>query len=189
MTLAEPWAPLVRAIAEHRDREAFTRIFDHFTPRIEAYLIRLGIDRAGAEEVAQEVMVTLWHKAQLFDPAKSSLSTWLYRIARNRRIDLVRRSRTDYVDPHSAVIVDIPDLGDADQKIDAQQRDDLVRGLVGALPEDQRQLVALAFYESLSHSQIAARTGIPLGTVKSRLRLAFGRLRRGLQGAGVEESR
>ncbi|CAN1568043.1 RpoE DNA-directed RNA polymerase specialized sigma subunit, sigma24 homolog [Rhabdaerophilaceae bacterium] len=186
---AEQWAVLVEAVATRQDREAFTTLFDYFAPRIEAHLQRLGLDVAQAEEIAQDVMVTLWRKASLFDPAKSSLSTWLYRIARNRRIDLSRRDRTDYVDPQSATMLDIPSEGRIDQAFDAQQRDDIVRVLVLELPPEQIRLVQLAFYEGLSHSQIAERTSIPLGTVKSRLRLAFTRLRRKLEAQGVDESR
>lgn len=186
---AEDWARLVVRVAESRDKEAFTMLFDHFAPRIEAHLQRLGLDAAQAEEIAQDVMITLWRKASLFDPSKSALSTWLYRIARNRRIDLSRRDRTDYVDPQSPAILEIASEGRIDQAFDGQQRDDIVRGLVTELPNEQQSLVKLAFYEGLSHSQIAERTGIPLGTVKSRLRLAFTRLRRGLEAAGVEESR
>ena len=79
---------LMEAVARRRDREAFTRLFDHYAPRINSYLMRIGCDGALAEELTQDVMVTLWRKAELFDPAKSSLATWLYRIARNRRIDV-----------------------------------------------------------------------------------------------------
>lgn len=186
---AASWGDLVRAVAERRDREAFAAIFDHFAPRLESYLMRLGLDPASAEEISQDVMVTLWRKAELFDETKSSLSTWLYRIARNRRIDLTRRDRTEYVDPQSPIIVDIADEGGLDSAMDGQQRDELVRALIQDLPNEQLDLVKLAFYEGLSHSQIAEKTGVPLGTVKSRLRLAFTRLRRGLEAAGVDESR
>lgn len=186
---AAEWARLVEAVASHRDRQAFTTLFDHFAPRIEMHLQKLGLDAAQAEEIAQDVMVTLWRKASLFNPAKSSLSTWLYRIARNRRIDLARRDRTDFVDPQSPAILDIAAEGQIDQTFDGQQRDDIVRNLVTELPPEQLGLVQLSFYEGLSHTQIAGRTGVPLGTVKSRLRLAFTRLRRGLEAAGVEESR
>ncbi len=98
-------------VAQNRDKEAFTTLFDHFAPRIESHLQRLGLDAAQAEEIAQDVMITLWRKASLFDPSKSALSTWLYRIARNRRIDLTRRDRTDYVDPQSPAILEIASEG------------------------------------------------------------------------------
>lgn len=186
---ADHWAQLMRAVAERRDRAAFTEIFDYFTPRLEAYLARLGLDAGAAEEIAQDVMVTLWRKAELFDPQKSSLATWLYRVARNRRIDLSRRNRTDYVDPQSPAILEIPEERRFEAEIDGQQRDDIVRALIVDLPPEQRDLVNLAFYEGLSHSQIAERTSLPLGTVKSRLRLAFTRLRRALEAGGISESR
>jgi RNA polymerase sigma factor (sigma-70 family) len=186
---ADHWALLMRAVAERRDRAAFTEIFDYFTPRLEAYLIRLGLDPGASEEIAQDVMITLWRKADLFDPQKSSLATWLYRVARNRRIDLSRRSRTDYVDPQSPTILDIAEEKRIDAEMDGQQRDDIVRGLIADLPVEQKDLVMLAFYEGLSHSQIAERTNLPLGTVKSRLRLAFTRLRRSLEAGGISESR
>lgn len=186
---AEHWATLVEAVARRRDRQAFTEIFDYFTPRLEAYLARLGLDSGAAEEIAQDVMITLWRKAELFDPVKSSLATWLYRIARNRRIDLARRDRTDYVDPQSPQMLEIAADGRIDAELDGQLRDDAVRARIGELPAEQGDLVRLAFYEGLSHSQIAERTGLPLGTVKSRLRLAFTRLRRALEAEGISESR
>ena len=145
------------SVAERRDRGAFATLFDYYSPRLNAYLQRLGADRTTAEEITQEAMVTLWHKADLFDSAKSSLGTWLYRVARNRRID-------------------------------AQTREDVLRAAMADLPEEQRALVRLAFFDSLSHSEIAARTGLPLGTVKSRIRLAFSRLRRVLEAGGVDDA-
>ena len=187
--LASEHAVLVAAVAERRDRQAFARLFDHFSPRLNAYLQRLGVERTSAEEMTQEVMTILWHKAGLFDPAKSSLGTWLYRIARNRRIDIARRNRVDYVDP-GEYILDIPDdeTPNADQRLDAQTREDVLRQAMEALPEEQRSLVRLAFFDSLSHSDIATRTGLPLGTVKSRIRLAVSRLRRELEAGGVEDA-
>ena len=187
--LASEHAALVASVAQRRDRDAFAVLFDYYSPRLNAYLLRLGADRTSAEEITQEVMVTLWHKADLFDSSKSSLGTWLYRVARNRRIDIARRDRVDYVDP-SEYALDIPDeqIPDADGQIDAQTREDVLRTAMADLPEEQRVLVRLAFFESLSHSEIAARTGLPLGTVKSRIRLAFSRLRRTLEAGGVDDA-
>jgi RNA polymerase sigma factor (sigma-70 family) len=178
---------LVAAVAERRDRVAFAVLYDHYSPRLNAWLLRLNMDRATAEELTQEVMVTLWHKAHLFDSSKSSLGTWLYRIARNRRIDLARRDRVDFVDPNEYAL-DIPDEGspNADQQIDAQTREDILRSALTTLPAEQGQLVRLAFFDGLSHSEIATKTGLPLGTVKSRIRLAFSRLRRSLEASGVD---
>ena len=186
---ANQHAVLLAAVAERRDRQAFAELFDYYGPRINGYLQRLGADRTSAEEMTQDVMVTLWRKAELFDPTKSSVATWLYRIARNRRIDAARRDRVDYVDP-SDYLFDIPDESnaDADSLLDAQSREDVLRKQLATLPEEQLQLVKLAFFEGLSHSEIAERTGLPLGTVKSRIRLAFTRLRRGLETDGVSEA-
>jgi RNA polymerase sigma factor (sigma-70 family) len=179
------WAAHVSAVAERRDRDAFALLFDHFVPRIEAYLTRLGADAATAEEISQDVMLTLWRKAGLFDPAKSSVTTWLYRIARNRRIDGVRRDRLDYMDPMDIALDEAADIVSADHALDMQQREDILRAAIKELPEEQLSLVRLAFFESLSHSLIAEKTGLPLGTVKSRIRLAFARLRRTLETQGV----
>lgn len=181
-------AAWVRAVAERRDREAFARLFDHYVPGIEAYLMRLGADRMMAEEISQDVMMTLWRKAHLFDPAKSSVTTWLYRIARNRRIDAARRDRMDYVDPLDAAFDQAADDANLDSAVDLQRREEVLRGAIRQLPEEQLALVRLAFFESLSHSAIAERTGLPLGTVKSRIRLAFTRLRRALEAQGVVEA-
>jgi len=187
--LAQEHAALMASVAKRRDREAFATLFDYYSPRLNAYLLRLGADSATAEEITQETMVTLWRKADLFDSSKSSLATWLYRVARNRRIDIARRDRVDFVDP-SEYALDIPDeqTPDADGQLDAQTREDVLRGAMEGLPEEQRALVRLAFFDSLSHSEIAIRTGLPLGTVKSRIRLAFSRLRRTLEAGGVEDA-
>lgn len=168
-------------MAAHADREAFTHLFDHFGPRLKAYLMRIGADEAMAEEVAQDVMVTLWRKANLFDRSKSSVATWLFRIARNRRIDVLRRKRAINVDTQTLVIED-ESLPDPVETLDEETRQARIREALKQLPPEQLQLVELAFFTELSHSQISEETGLPLGTVKSRIRLAFGRLRRILDG-------
>ncbi len=179
-TAHEEFARLAALIARDRDREAFARLFDHFAPRINGYLQRLGMDAAMAEDLAQEVMTVLWHKAHLFDPEKSSLGTWLFRIARNRRIDLVRRDRSHLLDPSDPILLP-EEPENAAEGMDARLRDVRVRIAVATLPDDQLTLLQYAFFEGLSHSQIAERAGLPLGTVKSRIRLAFGRLRKILE--------
>jgi RNA polymerase sigma-70 factor (ECF subfamily) len=188
VTEQDQFAALMQAVAERRDRDAFTRLFDHFAPRLNAYLIRLKLDRAAAEEITQEVMVTVWRKAGQFDPRISSLTTWIYRIARNRRIDVLRRDRIDFMDPMDFAY-DVPaDDPELDRQVDGLQREEAVRGAMQSLPDEQRKLVRLAFFEGLSHSEIADQTGLPLGTVKSRIRLAFARLRRALEAEGVMEA-
>jgi len=183
----EEMAELARRIALHRDRAAFERLFDHFAPRLNGYLQRLGADPATAEEIAQDAMATLWRKATLFDPAKSSLSTWLFRVARNRRIDGLRRVRSEVLD-ESEPVLQPGAAPDPLALLAVQSRDEAVRAALGALPEEQLHLVRLAFFDALTHSEIAARTGLPLGTVKSRLRLAFTRLRRELEASGIVDA-
>ncbi|WP_417771375.1 sigma-70 family RNA polymerase sigma factor [Stappia sp.] len=174
---AEHFSSLIRRVAEARDQTAFATLFDHFAPRLKSYLVRLGTDATEAEELAQEVMITLWRKAHLFDPGRASPSTWLFRIARNRRIDALRRDRSSEID------IDDPGLrpaapDDADDLIDARTREERVRAALADLPDDQADLVRRAFFLGRSHSQIAEETGVPLGTVKSRIRLAFAKLRK-----------
>ena len=172
----EEFARLAKRVATSRDREAFARLFDYFAPRLNGYLQRLGLSPAQSEELTQDVMIVLWHKAHLFDPAKSSLSTWLFRVARNRRIDAVRRDRSHLLDPLDPMFQ--PDEPAApDEAVDADRRDERIRLALATLPAEQLELVRLAFFQGLTHSQIAERASLPLGTVKSRLRLAFGRLR------------
>ncbi|GLQ39537.1 RNA polymerase sigma factor [Rhizobium albus] len=178
--LNERFARLARAVAVERDKSAFAQLFDYFAPRIKSYLLRLNMQPQEAEELAQEVMIVLWHKAGLFDPAKSSLATWLFRVARNRRIDALRRDRGKDLDAEDPSL--LPSAPEApDLVMDAQQRDERVRRAMSVLPAEQLELVRLAFFIGLSHSQIAEETGLPLGTVKSRIRLAFGRLKKALE--------
>jgi RNA polymerase sigma-70 factor (ECF subfamily) len=177
---------LLTAVGTERDGEAFTVLFDHFRPRVQAQMLRQGLAPFAAADVAQDVMETVWRKAHLFDRRKAAAATWVFHIARNRRIDVRRRSRE-----HMFSIEDlfaIPDPTEAsDNFVDAAQREQCVHAALGALPQDQFTLVQLAFFEGLSHATISERTGLPLGTVKSRLRLAFSRLRRFLRDAGVTE--
>lgn len=180
----EAFNALVERVAASHDRVAFAALFDHFAPRINAYLLRLGMDNGSAEELTQEVMVTLWRKAHLFDRTKSSVATWLFRIARNRRIDALRRDKASALDPEDPMLQPAG-ADDAEEGIDAARREERVRAAMATLPAEQVELVRQAFFGGLSHSEIAERTGLPLGTVKSRIRLAFTRLRRALEGDGA----
>jgi len=176
LTQAKYFSDLIVRVAEDRDKAAFIELFDHFAPRLKGYLMKQGADEALAEEIAQDVMVTLWRKADLFDPKKSSASTWLYRVARNRRIDRLRRQKTAELDPDEPALQPTP-LPDVADEMDARLREQRVRAAMEQLPDEQKEVVRLAFFIGQSHSEIADETGLPLGTVKSRIRLAFGRLR------------
>ena len=171
----------------NRDGEAFAVLFDHFGPRVHAQMVRQGFAPFAAADVTQDVMETIWRKAHLFDRRKSAAATWVFHIARNRRIDVGRRSRESTFAVED--LFAIPDPADgSDDCMDAAQREERVRDALGTLPQEQFTLVRLAFFEGLSHSAIAEQTHLPLGTVKSRLRLAFSRLRRFLRDVGVTEA-
>jgi RNA polymerase sigma-70 factor (ECF subfamily) len=173
-------AALVERIAGG-DRGAFAILFAHYAPRVKGYLLRLGLETAQAEEVSQEVMIAVWRKASSFDPRQASVATWIFRIARNRRIDVFRREHRGALDPDEPSFQP-PAQAQPDQALEAAGREARVRAALAELPEDQRALVRDAFYEELSHRQIADKTGLPLGTVKSRLRLAFAKLKLRLDG-------
>lgn len=168
------WAALVLRVRDHADAQAFSQIFAHFAPRVRAFLRKAGASGAQAEECTQDVMSTLWQKAHLYDPARASVSTWVYTIARNRRIDLLRKTRRPEPEDLPWGPEDEPDQADVFEMQQESRR--LVRALAD-LPENQRILIERAYFGELSHSQIAAETGLPLGTIKSRIRLALDRLR------------
>jgi RNA polymerase sigma factor (sigma-70 family) len=170
---------LLGRVAAHQDRAAFAALFAHFAPRVKAYLLRLGATSGVAEELAQEALLSVWRKAHLFDPAKASAATWLFTIARNLRIDAIRRERRPELDPED--FMPEPDA-DADAGLMLAQDEGRLRLALKELPADQIQVVELSFFADKPHSQIAAELGIPLGTVKSRLRLAMGRLKRAMGG-------
>lgn len=177
---ASPFDALVEAVGTARDRHAFKALFDHFAPRVKAYLMRLGCQPGQAEEIGQEVMVTVWRRAETFDAAQATASTWIFTIARNKRIDAVRRERRPELDPNDPMLVPASEPL-ADEAMSAGQDAEHVRRAMRDLPEEQKELLRLAYFEDKAHSAIAEQTGLPLGTVKSRLRLALGRLRKSLK--------
>jgi RNA polymerase sigma-70 factor (ECF subfamily) len=166
------------AVRDARDEAAFGRLFGHFAPRVKAFLMRSGADSTLAEECAQETMAALWHKAHLFDPARASVATWIFTIARNRRIDALRRARRPEPEALSWGPEPEPDQADA---LALQQESEQLGAALDALPEKQRVLIEKAYFGDLTHSEIAAETGLPLGTIKSRIRLALDRLRHAMK--------
>lgn len=178
------FSDLMERVASVKDRAAFGELFAYYGPRVKAYLLRLGAEDALAEELAQEVMVIVWRKAELFDRTQASVSTWLFRIARNKRIDALRRTKKPDLDPNDPML--LPSAPSSpDHLISGAQRDHLVREAMVDLPAEQKTLLQQAFYDGLSHREIAEQSGTPLGTVKSRLRLAFLKLRAKLEDSGV----
>ena len=168
-------------IASARDKEAFSEVFSYFAPRVKSYLLRFNISSEHAEDLAQEIMVTLWRKAGQYDPAKAALSTWIFRIARNRFIDHSRKQKYPQVnaDEHLSRLV-APE--ETDRPLERQQTSAQVRAALSTLKPEQRAAIELSFVEELSHAEIATRLSLPLGTVKSRIRLAFKAMRTTLEG-------
>lgn len=172
------WAAQLVAVGQRQDKIAFAALFRHFGPRIKAFLMRTGLADAAAEDCMQDVMVTLWRKAHLYDPHRASAATWIFTIARNRKIDIIRKTRRP--EPEDLPWGPEPEPEQADALAFAEDSRRLAEA-VAQLPDKQRQLVERAFYGDLSHSEIADQTGLPLGTIKSRIRLAIGRLRKAME--------
>lgn len=178
-------ADLVQAVAGG-DRTAFTLLFGRYALRIKLFMMRAGASESDADEIAQEVMVSVWRRAESFDAERAAASTWIFAIARNRRIDLVRRSRRPAPDPEDPLLQVDPEP-DGLAAISAAEREARVRAGIASLVPEQRDVLRLAFYDGLSHGEIAERAGLPLGTVKGRIRLAFRHLRGALGEDIVEE--
>ncbi len=181
MLSAEEAADLIEAIASRQDRAAFASLYRHFAPRLKAFLVRGGADAEAAQEVAQEALIMVWRKAASFDRRRASASTWLYTIARNKRIDLLRRSTRPSIETEDWLTVFGPEEEDADKSVLAGQTYTRVKELLGGLSADQLVVIRKAFFEDKTHTTIADELGLPLGTVKSRIRLALGRLREALE--------
>jgi RNA polymerase sigma factor (sigma-70 family) len=170
---------LIQAIASSADRQAFARLFDHFAPRVKGLLMRGGTPPDLAEELAQETLMTVWRKAALFDPAKAGASTWIATIARNLRIDHARREKRSRLSQVYEILDEDEGPEQPDAVLSGSERDSRVR--VALKGREQYRVVELAFLEGFSHQDVANRLSIPLGTVKSRLRLAMAHLRRHLE--------
>ena len=167
---------LLIAVGATRDRTAFEQLFRHFAPRVKAYMLRLGAGSGAAEDLAQEALLSVWRKAALFDPGKASAATWIFTIARNLRIDAIRRERRPEFDPNDPAFV--PDAAPAaDAGLERAGDEARLREAIGKLSPEQAKVVELSFFADKPHSLIAKELGLPLGTVKSRLRLAMSRIR------------
>ncbi|MEM9433710.1 MAG: sigma-70 family RNA polymerase sigma factor [Pseudomonadota bacterium] len=168
------WVVRVARIRDAQDQQAFAELFEHFAPRVKAFLIKSGADASAAEDCAQDVMATLWRKAHMFDPTRASVATWIFTIARNRRIDLLRKERRP--EPEELSWGPEPEP-DAVEVIELQQENSRLIRAMSELSEKQRHLIEKAYFGELSHGEIAEQTGLPLGTIKSRIRLALEKLR------------
>lgn len=177
----DKWSKLLLTLAEHQDEQAFKQLFIHFAPLIKGFYLAGGprLTPHDAEEIMQEVMCKIWRKADSFDPSKSSANTWVFTIARNTRIDFLRKAaRRDY-ESHYIDADDIWDEAADNQPFVylAQSRDKRsVESLLGGLPSEQRDCLMKMYMEGKSHAEMAEELGLPLGTVKSRIRLGLKRL-------------
>jgi len=166
---------LIEAVALSRDREAFAALFEHFAPRLKAWLMKSGASASAAEDFAQDAMLTVWRKADLFDARKARAATWIFTIARNRRLDMLRRDARALPTPEIHLAGD--DVSRPDDILMQSDDSQRVREALGRLKPDQIEVLRLAFFMDNPHSEIARRLDLPLGTVKSRIRNAMRKLR------------
>ena len=166
------------AVGRRRDREAFAALFRFFAPRLKRYFLRIGCPARQAEDLVQETLMRVWDRADRYDPGRAQASTWIFTVARNLRLDSLRGERRP--EPESeALLSALPDPSDgANLMLESHRREERVRAALAALPEDQLEILQLSFFEDVAHSDIAQRLGLPLGTVKSRIRRALQRLRK-----------
>jgi len=170
------WSVQLASLAESRDKQCFSELFSHFAPRVKSYLLRLGLTESIAEELMQEAMLNVWRKCHLYNPKKAAASTWIFTLARNLSIDWMRRQK--YPEYSYDELSEHPDV----QQPQEHQGDTLVfnsqmQTLLQQLPENQAQAIYMSFYEGRAHAEISERLGIPLGSVKSRIRLACAKIK------------
>jgi RNA polymerase sigma-70 factor (ECF subfamily) len=168
---------LMAAVARDRDRAAYGRLFQYFAPRLIGFMQRAGLSSTDAEEIAQETMVTVWRKADLYDPRQAAVSTWIFTIARNLRIDLARRATRRRNGDAALGEPEIELVDSAETQALVGEREARVRAALEELSREQALVLRLSFYMEKPHAEIARELGIPLGTVKSRVRLAMGKIR------------
>jgi RNA polymerase sigma-70 factor (ECF subfamily) len=173
-------ADLLQRVAANGDVEAFRALFQDYAPRVKSYMMRQGADPRTAEELAQETLLTVWRKASLYSDDKGSATTWIFTIARNLRIDRLRKEVAWQPLPENNDEEPSPDPA-PDEVLSERERGERVRKILAELPADQSEVVSLAYVEGLSHAEIATRLGLPLGTVKSRMRLAYQKIRDALE--------
>ena len=173
------WSNDLGRIADTGDVDAFKSIFEYFAPRVKAYIMRLDSDNLVAEELTQEVMSIVWRKAKQYDSSKAAASTWIFTIARNLRIDTFRKEKRPDLDPYDPSLAPDPDIS-SEELVFAKQKATRLNTAIKKLPSEQRQVLHLSFYEDFSHAEIAKQLDLPLGTVKSRIRLAFQRIKNSL---------
>ncbi len=177
-TEVSPQTTWMLAVRDGRDRAAFAALFDHFAPRLKGFIMRSGTGSAQAEEIVQDVMLTVWRKAGQFDPTRAQVSAWIYQIARHKQIDTFRKDHR----PMPEELSREPDLEpDASQILAMEQEASRLKKALSMLKPKQREMIEQAYLGELSHQEISTQTGLPLGTIKSRIRLGLEKLRHDLK--------
>ena len=174
------WDRLLLRVGSDRDRFAFKKLYEHFAPRLKSFLLRIGSDMSAAEEICQESMIMVWRRAETFNPDSAGASTWIFTIARNKRIDKLRKDNRPLPDLHDPSFFQIP-VDKSDDILQRVEEEKKIKNALKNLPPEQAKLILSAYYEENSHRKIADETNLPLGTVKSRIRLAINRLRSQLE--------
>ena len=174
------WDRLLLRVGSDRDRSAFKKLYEHFAPRLKSFLLRIGSDMSAAEEICQESMIMVWRRAETFNPDSAGASTWIFTIARNKRIDKLRKDNRPLPDLHDPSFFQIP-VDKSDDILQRVEEEKKIKNALKNLPPEQAKLILSAYYEENSHRKIADETNLPLGTVKSRIRLAINRLRTQLE--------
>lgn len=177
----EALAGLLIAVAERQDRDAFAELYRHFAPKLKTLCTRMGVTAGAADEIVQEILLTVWRRAATFDSSRAAVSTWVYTIARNRVIDHKRKGQRAEIDLNDPALV-TAEVPDHETRIDAERRAVRLRAAIADLPPDQAEVVRIAYFQAKTQGEIAEQQGLPLGTVKSRTRLALARLRAALAG-------
>ena len=178
---AQSFDVLLQKISEDKDRDAFIELFNHFAPRIKSFLMKSGLNPDVADELAQETMLTVWNKADQYKSSQAAASTWIFTIARNKKIDYFRKHSKTPLTKHDLAFSQ-SEQALPDDEFDQEQQQDKIAQLLSEIPEEQALLIQKAYFEDKTHQDIAQETGIALGTVKSRIRLGLERLRHLLDG-------
>lgn len=173
-------ADLLRRVAERGEPAAFRELYQTYGPRVKAYMMRQGADAATAEDLVQDTLLAVWRKAALYADHRGSIATWIFAIARNLRIDRLRRE-VPWVELPEERLLEASTEVPPDEALHEKERRTRVEAVLAELPAEQRAVVVLSFVDGLSHGEIAERLDLPLGTVKSRMRLAYQRVRASLE--------
>lgn len=172
----QQWSRLLEQVATRQDTQAFAKIFNYYSPRVKSFLLSSGLSFEDAEECAQQTMVSVWSKAKTYNPKTAAVSTWIYTIARNKKIDHFRKTKRQTIDPIFFVAHQSTQESTEDEAL-LQEEHEQLHQHINDLPESQREIIKKAYLDEKTHSQISEETGLPLGTIKSRIRLGLEKLK------------